>query len=164
MTHTHRSIRALVIGQMQCAAVSIAVHSIPQRIVPTSLPMLSDRRQALCNARLSSGSEAFVKRFRAQAPRPRQPAVAALGFFRKKIATSGAVDDILTVVEDTERGCSTSRPQRASIDAALGVLEGAGDSPINKGLSATWKLLWTTEKVNCMRSLSANCQLAPLKL
>ena len=80
----------------------------------------------------------------------RKPTVAALGFFRKKIATSGAVDDILSTVSDTERGCRTSRSQRASIDAALGVLEGAGDSgaPISKGLSATWRLLWTTEKVS----------------
>ena len=90
----------------------------------------------------------------AQAPtfhsrRARLSTVAALGFFKKRIATSGAVDDILAVVQDTERGCRTSKSQRASIDAAVGVLQGAGDDgrPVSKSLSATWKLLWTTEKV-----------------
>ena len=84
-----------------------------------------------------------------QPRRDRLSPVAALGFFRKRIATSGAVDDILAVVQDTERGCCTSKSQRASIDAAVGVLEGAGNDgrPVNKSLSATWKLLWTTEKV-----------------
>lgn len=77
----------------------------------------------------------------------RPTAVAPFDFFRKKIASSGAVDDILSAVESTERGCNTSRSSRAKIDAALGVLEGAGDSTsFNKTLSATWKLLWTTEK------------------
>ncbi len=91
--------------------------------------------------------------------RSRNTTVAALGFFRKQIATSGGVDDILAVVESTERGCNTSRSQRASIDAALGVLEGAGDktSLFNKGLSATWKLLWTTEKVRCAPVDSSFC-------
>ena len=106
--------------------------------------------------RVSSGSEALTSRVKARtfaSQSVRKPVVAALGFFRKKIATSGAVDDILSTVADTERGCRTSRSQSASIDAALGVLEGAGDSGalISKGLSATWKLLWTTEKVtNCL--------------
>jgi hypothetical protein len=87
--------------------------------------------------------------------RCRKGTFAALDFFRRKIATSGAVDDILAVVSDTNRGCSTSGSQRASIDAAIGTLEGAGNdaSLFNKGLSATWKLLWTTEKVRWSASL-----------
>ena len=102
-------------------------------------------------------STAFVSRApktRAQASflrvrHVRLSTVAALGFFRKRIATSGAVDDILAAVGDSERGCRTSRAQKARIDAAVGVLEGAGDDsdPVSKSLSATWKLLWTTEKV-----------------
>ena len=81
--------------------------------------------------------------------RARLSTVAALGFIKKRIATSGAVDDVLAIVQDTERGCRTSKLQRASIDAAVGVLEGAGNDgrPVSKSLSATWKLLWTTEKV-----------------
>jgi len=90
--------------------------------------------------------------------RCRKGTFAALDFFRRKIATSGAVDDILAVVSDTNRGCSTSGSQRASIDAAIGTLEGAGNdaSLFNKGLSATWKLLWTTEKETLFIIRNAN--------
>jgi len=89
--------------------------------------------------------------------RCRNGTFAALNFFRRKIATSGAVDDILAVVSDTDRGCSTSRSQRASIDAAIGTLEGAGNdaSLFNNGLSATWKLLWITEKVRWSASFGS---------
>ena len=74
---------------------------------------------------------------------------AALGFFRKKIATAGAIDDLLAAIEGTGRGCTTSSSQRAKIDAAINVLEGAADRGNDFGtdLTATWKLLWTTEKV-----------------
>lgn len=101
--------------------------------------ILSTSRTALSRART----------FPYRVGRVRLSTVAALGFFRKRIATSGAVDDILAAVEGSERGCRTSRSQRARINAALGVLEEAGDNtrPISKELSATWKLVWTTEKV-----------------
>ena len=88
----------------------------------------------------------------ARRQRCRNTTVAALGFFRKKIATSGAVDDILAAVESTERGCSTSQSQKTRIDAAIGVLAGSGVNN-NQGLSATWKLLWTTEKVRAVNRL-----------
>ena len=92
------------------------------------------------------------RRAKARAPQHKRSGVstaAAFDFFRRKITTSGAVDDILASVTDTERGCSTSRSQRASIDAAVATLEEAGNNAgfAGNGLSATWKLLWTTEKV-----------------
>lgn len=107
--------------------------------VPKAPSIVSTARTALSKARTSP----YCVR------RVRQSTVAALGFFRKRIATSGAVDDILAAVEGSERGCCTSRSQKARINAALGVLEEAGDNtrPISKGLSATWKMVWTTEKV-----------------
>ena len=79
---------------------------------------------------------------------------AAFGFFRKKIATAGAIDDLLAAVESTERGWKTTRPQRAQIDAAVNVLDNAYDSSgeFESDLSATWKLLWTTEKVLACRN------------
>lgn len=103
---------------------------------------------------VASTSPAVLGRVQASPRRGRaRPArlstVAALGFFKRKIATSGAVDDLLAAIEGSERGCRTSKSQRARIDAALGVLEEAGydNVPINKSLSATWRLVWTTEKV-----------------
>lgn len=111
------------------------------------LSSLDVRKAAIVPA--SQAFTAVAKTPTLRSRRARPSTVAALGFFRKRIATSGAVDDILAAVTDTERGCCTSSSQRARIDAAVGVLEGAGDDgrPINKSLSATWKLLWTTEKV-----------------
>lgn len=115
-----------------------------------SLPMLSSVNVRSSNFNPVLQAPTAVAKASALHPRrARLSTVAALGFFKKRIATSGAVDDILAVVQDTERGCRTSKSQRASIDAAVGVLQGAGDDgrPVSKSLSATWKLLWTTEKV-----------------
>lgn len=93
-----------------------------------------------------------------QSGRARLTTGAALGFFKRRIASSGAVDDILAVVQDTERGCRTSKSHRASIDAAVGVLESAGNDgrPVSESLSATWKLLWTTEKVGPLAESSTS--------
>ena len=80
------------------------------------------------------------------------PVSAAFGFFRKKIATAGAIDDLLAAIDGTERGCKTSSSQRAKIDAAINVLEEAAEvgNDLSTDLTATWKLLWTTEKVLCL--------------
>ena len=87
---------------------------------------------------------------RARSKQSNTTVTAALGFFRKKIATAGAIDDLLAAIEGTDRGCKTSSSQRAKIDAAINVLEGAADRGNDFGtdLTATWKLLWTTEKVS----------------
>lgn len=82
----------------------------------------------------------------------RTPVTAAFGFFRKKIATAGAIDDLLAAVDGTNRGCKTSNSQRASIDAAINVLQQSAEhgEDFSTDLTATWKLLWTTEKVTLL--------------
>lgn len=109
----------------------------------------------VCRTDLAPGQG--LLRSRRPSTRSRRPTLcvtAALGFFRKKIATAGAIDDLLAAIEGTNRGCQTSSSQRAKIDAAINVLEGAADrgNDFSLDLSATWKLLWTTEKVRLYSS------------
>ena len=127
-------------------AKTTASASAPRPVVP--MPCSLNVRKACFNPKLKT-STVVAKAATLHSRRARLSTVAALRFFKRRIATSGAVDDILAVVQATERGCRTSQSQRASIDAAVGVLEGAGNDgrPVSKSLSATWKLLWTTEKV-----------------
>ncbi len=76
-----------------------------------------------------------------------------------------AVSDLLSAIEGTDRGVSTTAEQRDRIFRAIEVLEevaagadtsrggaGGGNDPCgpataNDSVSAVWKLLWTTEKV-----------------
>ena len=73
-----------------------------------------------------------------------------------------AVSDLLRAIEGTDRGVNTSAEQRQSIFRAIDALEalpagadGAADHTGNASVSATWKLLWTTEKVLLQPSSSS---------
>ena len=60
-----------------------------------------------------------------------------------------AVQDLLAAIQSTERGLSTTPAQRSAILSATEALTelGRGTTTTSDALSATWKLLWTTEKV-----------------
>ena len=84
------------------------------------------------------------------------PCSAVLDRLRRVISRSGldnrgAVDDLLTAVESTQRGLSTSKTSRAQIDASVNFLEKCGKGDVttdSSRIDATWRLLWTTEKVD----------------
>lgn len=87
------------------------------------------------------------------------PVQAFFGLFSKKDAGgtatavlpaySPAIDQLLEAIEGTERGLSTSAEKQEQIDAAIAILEEAGKGSVTSGesLTATWRLVWTTEKV-----------------
>ena len=64
-------------------------------------------------------------------------------------SNASAVHDLLTAIRGTERGVSTTGAQRQAILTATAALTelGRGSTTTCDTLSATWKLLWTTEKV-----------------
>ena len=84
------------------------------------------------------------------------PCSAVLDRLRKVISRSGldtrtAVNDLLAAVESTQRGLSTSKSSRAQIDASVDFLERCGKGDVttdSSKIDATWRLLWTTEKVD----------------
>ena len=88
--------------------------------------------------------------------RPVVPCSALLDRLKRVISrsdqdTRGAVNDLLAAVESTQRGLSTSNTSRAQIDAAVDVLERCGKGGVttdSSKIDATWRLLWTTEKVD----------------
>lgn len=55
---------------------------------------------------------------------------------------------LLSAIESTQSGLNTSATQREDIMNAVSELEELGRGSVTTGseLSATWKLLWTTEK------------------
>ena len=68
--------------------------------------------------------------------------------------TQAAVQELLRAIEGTDRGVNTSPEQRQEIFRAIEALEalpasgnGAAERDDSASVSATWKLLWTTEKV-----------------
>ena len=70
---------------------------------------------------------------------------------RSGLDTRGAVNDLLAAVESTQRGLSTSKTSRAQIDATVDLLEKCGKGEVttdSSKIDATWRLLWTTEKVD----------------
>ena len=70
---------------------------------------------------------------------------------RSGLDTRGAVNDLLAAVESTQRGLSTSPTSRAQINAAVETLERCGKGEVttdSSKIDATWRLLWTTEKVD----------------
>ncbi len=68
--------------------------------------------------------------------------------------TQAAVQELLRAIDGTDRGVNTSAEQRQQIFRAIDALEtlpagkdGAARRDNSTSVSATWKLLWTTEKV-----------------
>ena len=61
-----------------------------------------------------------------------------------------AIQKILDLCAPCERGASTSDDARAAILNAVTALKASSPAPVTTGkeLSATWKLIWTTEKVS----------------
>ena len=83
-----------------------------------------------------------------------------------------AVSDLLNAIEGTDRGVNTTAEQRQQIFQAIGALEaltasedGAVKQDDSEGVSATWKLLWTTEKVMSLawQWSDASCPCAGLR-
>jgi hypothetical protein len=66
------------------------------------------------------------------------------------------VERLLSSIEGADRGLGNSAEQREAVLAAAAELAelGRGATTTGSDLSATWKLLWTTEKVR--RALSAS--------
>lgn len=89
-----------------------------------------------------------------------QPPCAFLNLFRggggasaaakqQSAQQAAAVQRLLSAVEGAERGLSTSKQQRQEVLAAAAELAELGSSSTTTSpgqLSATWRLLWTTEK------------------
>lgn len=68
---------------------------------------------------------------------------------RRMSREEAAVSRLLIAVEGSERGLSGDEQQRAEIMAAVEELKELGSGSTTTGaaeLSATWRLLWTTEK------------------
>nr|CAD1835104.1 unnamed protein product [Ananas comosus var. bracteatus] len=76
-------------------------------------------------------------------------AAAAFRFLRPREAVR-AKSDLLSLISDQERGLRTQRDpsKRAEIVAAIEALAAAAKGSVTTGppLSATWRMLWTTEK------------------
>ncbi|CAG9467438.1 unnamed protein product [Pedinophyceae sp. YPF-701] len=74
-------------------------------------------------------------------------ALPSLPFLTKKKAST-ALSDVLDAIEGTDRGLATTKEQRKQIEDAVQQLydEAQGKKTNGKDLSATWKLLWTSEK------------------
>jgi hypothetical protein len=69
-----------------------------------------------------------------------------------KTRSKEALRRLLAAVEGTERGLKTSPQQLQEIKACFLELEEAGQPPATDALlNATWRLLWTTEKVSRRR-------------
>ncbi|XP_012575249.1 probable plastid-lipid-associated protein 11, chloroplastic isoform X2 [Cicer arietinum] len=64
--------------------------------------------------------------------------------------SQSAKDHLLTLISDQDRGLKTQNDptRRASIVAAIDAMAAIGSGSVTTGdtLSATWRLLWTTEK------------------
>lgn len=59
------------------------------------------------------------------------------------------IGELLKIVEDTNRGLQTTESQRRAIDQCVEELQRENEDSVTTGqeMSATWKMLWTTEKV-----------------
>ena len=64
---------------------------------------------------------------------------------------------LLQAIEGTDKGMSTSPEQKAAILEAVEELEerGRGSVTTSGSISATWKLLWTTEKAQPLSDMHA---------
>lgn len=59
----------------------------------------------------------------------------------------GALEDLLAVTQASQRGLDNGPSTLANVDKAVDELARLAPAPDDAALSATWKLLWTTEKV-----------------
>ena len=80
-----------------------------------------------------------------------QPQCVLQGLFRQRPRARKTAQSLQDALAATERGLQTAAPQRAEILALVDALEKDGRDQDNTGssVSATWRLLWTTEKVMC---------------
>ena len=70
----------------------------------------------------------------------------------KKAQCTAAESRLLAAIEGTDRGLNTTKEQKAEILDAVEALAGLGRGSVSTGsnISATWRLIWTTEKVLCL--------------
>eukprot|EP00873_Tetraselmis_striata_P036818 jgi/Tetstr1/457082/TSEL_043743.t1 len=99
--------------------------------------------------RSCGGSRGATPRWRASRP----AAPTALLWFgggasKAKAKQKQLVGELLELVDGTERGLACDKARTAEIAAAVDALAELGGEQVTTGssLSATWKLLWTTEK------------------
>ena len=73
--------------------------------------------------------------------------------FRSAAVKNPALQKVLDLCAPCERGASTSDDARAAILDAVAALKASSPAQVTTGkeLSATWKLVWTTEKVRVGR-------------
>ena len=78
------------------------------------------------------------------------------GIFKKVRGSQSVAAEtrLLNAIKSTERGLKTPPSSRQDILQAVNELEeiGKGIPTTGTGLSATWRLLWTTEKVGNIHS------------
>lgn len=76
--------------------------------------------------------------------------------FKSPINQSIAAETkLIEAIKDSQRGLNTSASQKQDILSAVEELEsiGRGTVTTNEVISATWKLLWTTEKVTSLKEV-----------
>lgn len=71
------------------------------------------------------------------------------------IASKPTLDRLLQLTRDGDRGLATTPQQLAEIKECFETLEASGSVGTESNISGTWKLLWTTEKVNFISLFSA---------
>ncbi len=102
---------------------------------------------------IEDGPRCYAARWPARVPR-RAACCSATQVQGDQQRTQAAVQELLRAIDGTDRGVNTSPEQRQRILRAIDALEtlpasgnGAAERDDSASVSATWKLLWTTEKV-----------------
>ena len=72
--------------------------------------------------------------------------------FSKAKASKSTLNRLLELATDGDRGLTTTPQQLAEIKQCFEELEASGLIGTESNISGTWKLLWTTEKVNFVRT------------
>lgn len=100
-----------------------------------------------CRSGTAQPPHAFLQNlFRGLGSKQRQPQQPQQ---RRLSREEAAVSRLLAAIEGCERGLTGSEEQRAEIMTAVDELRALGSGSTTTGaseLSATWRLLWTTEK------------------